>query len=375
MTTEIEACFVTFFNTINDIYNKYKDNNNNLSRNYELGETKNIYMKFFTLIKNELDKNQNTKNDACNFSNNVCNGFMQNQNALSVDNFLKNNLNILNGFTKESRETISKLSDMILLDNFKFNENDFKDASNNYNSEKLEFYLFKLQNDIFIKWKSNNSNYFSDINDLNIILQKCNKNYNNNDILLTSNCIIYGIDNLIKAEIIKFYESLNNKYIKLDKLNKKIKETKDSKQVKETTNSKQVKETTNFKQVKETTNSKPVKETTDSKTVKETKDSKIIKDKPVKEKKTKEKIPATVKNTLWRKYFNDNMDAKCQCCLSESISIKNFDCGHIISEKNGGSVSIDNLKPICRLCNSSMSTMNMQEFINKYGLNKEIHKN
>jgi hypothetical protein len=343
MTTEIELCFITFFDTINSIYNKYKDDNNNLNRNYELGEIKIMYLKFFTLIKNELDKYQNTKVDACTFHGNIYMGFVNNQNALEMDPFLKNTLNMINGFNKESRNIISKLSDMILLDNFKFNENDFGNSS-----EKLEFYLFKLQNDIFIRWKTNNSNYTNDINDLNAILQKCHKNYNNNDMLIMSNSMIYGINDLIKVELIKFYESLNNKYVKLDKLNKKISKTKEEKPVKE----KPVKE------VKE----KPVKE---------------VKEKPVKEakeKKVKEKIPATVKNTLWIKYFNDKITGICQCCLSESISIKNFDCGHIISEKNGGTVSIDNLKPICRLCNSSMSTMNMQEFINKYGLNKEVKK-
>ncbi len=56
----------------------------------------------------------------------------------------------------------------------------------------------------------------------------------------------------------------------------------------------------------------------------------------------------------------------------ENISVKNFDCGHIISEKNGGIVSLDNLKPICRLCNSSMSTNNMDDFIKKYGFDKNI---
>jgi len=84
--------------------------------------------------------------------------------------------------------------------------------------------------------------------------------------------------------------------------------------------------------------------------------------------KSKDKIPATIKNTLWQKYFTDKITGKCCCCKMENISIKNFDCGHIISEKNGGIVTLDNLKPICRLCNSSMSTMNMDEFIKKYGL-------
>lgn len=342
MSTEIEACFLSFFSNINDIEERYKDSNN-INKNNELGEVRNIYFKFFELIKKELEKDQITRNDACHFSNNVCNGFVMNQSEKSMNNYLKNNLSILNGFTKESKEIISLLSDLILADNFKFKDSFFKNLDGSYNSDRIEMYLYKLQNEIYRKWKFNqfNSDYFDDINELNKILQRCSKNYNNSDLLVVSNSMIYGMDNLIKIELIKFFESLEVKYNKLEKLKKKIAKTK--------TDEKPVKEI-KIKEVKEK------KEETD--------------DKP--KKKTKEKIPATVKNSLWRTYFKENIVGICQCCKKEQISVKNFDCGHIISEKNGGSVSIDNLKPICRLCNSSMGTMNMQEFINKYGLNKKI---
>jgi len=86
-----------------------------------------------------------------------------------------------------------------------------------------------------------------------------------------------------------------------------------------------------------------------------------------KEKKTKEKIPASVKNTLWSNHFDNSIQGNCQCCKTEVISKNNFDCGHIISEKNGGKVHLDNLKPICRSCNSSMGTTNMNDFMTKYG--------
>ena len=49
------------------------------------------------------------------------------------------------------------------------------------------------------------------------------------------------------------------------------------------------------------------------------------------------------------------------------ISFVNFDCGHIKSERFGGSNTLDNLKPICRLCNNSMGTTNMNEFMKEYG--------
>jgi len=84
----------------------------------------------------------------------------------------------------------------------------------------------------------------------------------------------------------------------------------------------------------------------------------------------KEKIPLSVKNTLWSLFFKNNIQGNCQCCKFEIISKNNFDCGHIISEKNGGKIEFDNLKSICRSCNSSMGTTNMNDFMIKYGFDK-----
>jgi 5-methylcytosine-specific restriction endonuclease McrA len=86
-----------------------------------------------------------------------------------------------------------------------------------------------------------------------------------------------------------------------------------------------------------------------------------------KEKKTKEKIPTAVKKTLWSLTFPNGSQGTCYCCKTEVISQTNFDCGHIISEKNGGKVELDNLKPICPSCNSSMGTKNMDDYIKEFG--------
>ena len=77
----------------------------------------------------------------------------------------------------------------------------------------------------------------------------------------------------------------------------------------------------------------------------------------------KQKIPATIRNLVWNTYFT-TIDGICICCNHEKISRGNFQCGHIVSEKNGGTLHISNLKPICALCNASMGTMNMNDFIN-----------
>ena len=40
-----------------------------------------------------------------------------------------------------------------------------------------------------------------------------------------------------------------------------------------------------------------------------------------------------------------------------------FEVGHVVSVHDNGDLSIENLRPICGLCNRSMGTMNMVEFI------------
>jgi hypothetical protein len=83
------------------------------------------------------------------------------------------------------------------------------------------------------------------------------------------------------------------------------------------------------------------------------------------------KIPATVRNSVWNKYIGkDSKKGLCLCCNSEDISFANFDCGHIISKSKGGQDTIGNLRPICSQCNGSMGAGNMEEFMNKHGFKK-----
>jgi hypothetical protein len=73
------------------------------------------------------------------------------------------------------------------------------------------------------------------------------------------------------------------------------------------------------------------------------------------------------KNKIWSKHIGIEIgQTKCLCCKLVEISQLNFYCGHIISEKDDGELTMENIKPICRACNSSTATMNMNEFILKY---------
>lgn len=84
--------------------------------------------------------------------------------------------------------------------------------------------------------------------------------------------------------------------------------------------------------------------------------------------KRKEPIPAAVRNSVWIDYHEDSRVGICFCCKRTKIALDNFECGHVISEKNGGQATIGNLRPICSTCNKSMGTKNMNEFIEKHEL-------
>lgn len=87
----------------------------------------------------------------------------------------------------------------------------------------------------------------------------------------------------------------------------------------------------------------------------------------------KKSIPLVLKRRLWNKYFGEqNGIAICPCCKLSQISTFSFHCGHIISERNGGLLILDNLIPLCQSCNSSMGTKSYNEFCEYIGISNDI---
>jgi len=81
----------------------------------------------------------------------------------------------------------------------------------------------------------------------------------------------------------------------------------------------------------------------------------------------KKKIPKKIKIDCWKKYIGSKVgETLCICCKNSNINQNDFVAGHIISEKNGGKITVENILPICNQCNLSMSSMNMDEFILQY---------
>jgi hypothetical protein len=80
----------------------------------------------------------------------------------------------------------------------------------------------------------------------------------------------------------------------------------------------------------------------------------------------KASIPLKLKTDVWNKYIGREKGvAPCYCCRITEMDKNHFHCGHVIAEANGGTTSIDNLRPICGPCNLSMKTENMHEYMKK----------
>jgi len=78
-------------------------------------------------------------------------------------------------------------------------------------------------------------------------------------------------------------------------------------------------------------------------------------------------ICAALKNAVWLRYFPNEAEGKCLCCKASTIGSRNFDCGHVISVHAGGKSVVDNLRPICGNCNSSMGKRHMDDFVRDCG--------
>ena len=70
----------------------------------------------------------------------------------------------------------------------------------------------------------------------------------------------------------------------------------------------------------------------------------------------KTRIPKAIREQTWIKTFGEVFNHKCyiEWCTNE-INVFDFHVGHDKPESEGGTLSVDNLKPICARCNLSMS--------------------
>lgn len=75
-----------------------------------------------------------------------------------------------------------------------------------------------------------------------------------------------------------------------------------------------------------------------------------------KTRKAKKNISKVLRRKVWDYHFGPDVGSvKCPCCEDTVIRQMEFHCGHIIPECKGGPTTVENLIPICAMCNLSMA--------------------
>ena len=88
----------------------------------------------------------------------------------------------------------------------------------------------------------------------------------------------------------------------------------------------------------------------------------------------KSPLSKKLRTMVWDQYIGkDFRQGPCYSCQTK-IELTDFDCGHVIATKNGGSDEINNLRPLCRPCNQSCGSQNLEEFKKSLSLQYAQHQ-
>lgn len=74
-------------------------------------------------------------------------------------------------------------------------------------------------------------------------------------------------------------------------------------------------------------------------------------------------LPLPLRKAVWEAYVGSSINSVCFVCESAQISFgTTVEYGHVLAVANGGTDTVENLRPICSACNKSMGTQNLLEY-------------
>jgi 5-methylcytosine-specific restriction endonuclease McrA len=87
---------------------------------------------------------------------------------------------------------------------------------------------------------------------------------------------------------------------------------------------------------------------------------------------SRKSIPLPIRQRVWVQAAGKNFTSTCECCYKNKITVFDYHTAHIVSDKDGGDMKVDNLLAVCRACNLSMGKENLRAFQSRCGF-KESH--
>ena len=78
----------------------------------------------------------------------------------------------------------------------------------------------------------------------------------------------------------------------------------------------------------------------------------------------RKQVPKKLRQQLWLKYHS-GYESQCYVC-HKKIDADNFHAAHVIPDKLGGPMTLNNLRCTCMHCNLKCGTRNLNDFKKKY---------
>jgi 5-methylcytosine-specific restriction endonuclease McrA len=86
----------------------------------------------------------------------------------------------------------------------------------------------------------------------------------------------------------------------------------------------------------------------------------------------KKHMNKALRQLVWNRYIGAKCGmGYCWCCKCTVMTTFDFECGHVVAQSKGGPDTVENLRPICGVCNRSMGTQNLIEFQKKHGFDQQ----
>jgi len=73
------------------------------------------------------------------------------------------------------------------------------------------------------------------------------------------------------------------------------------------------------------------------------------------------RVPKPLRKQVWLKRNGNVIEGKCYVCIG-AISYDTFESGHVKAASTGGETTLQNLEPICKICNNDMGIEDLEQF-------------